>query len=87
MPSRRSCTCTTRRASCSATWCSAPAREGIVDIAVQGAKWCKAAEPIAAGTDFFYEYSPESYTGTELEFAVEVCNGVMEVFVPTPATR
>jgi 2-isopropylmalate synthase len=59
-------------------------REGIVEIAVQGARWCKAAEALVPGTDIFYEYSPESYTGTELEFAVEVCNRVMEVFVPTP---
>ncbi len=59
-------------------------REGIIEIAVQGAKWCKAAERTAPGVDFFYEYSPESYTGTELEFAVEVCNRVMDVFVPTP---
>jgi len=59
-------------------------KAGIIDIAVQGARWCKEAEALAPGTDFFYEYSPESYTGTELEFAVEVCNKVMEVFVPTP---
>ena len=59
-------------------------RQGIIDIAVQGAKWCVAAEGSVPGTEVFYEYSPESYTGTELEFAVEVCNAVMEVFVPTP---
>ena len=35
------------------------------------------------GTDVFYEYSPESYTGTELEFAVRVCNAVLDVFEPT----
>jgi len=62
-------------------------KQGIVDIALQGARWCKAAEPIAAGTEIFYEYSPESYTGTELEFALEVCNRVMEVFVPTPERK
>ncbi|HWR84773.1 MAG TPA: 2-isopropylmalate synthase [Rhodoglobus sp.] len=62
-------------------------KQGIIDIAVQGAKWCVAAEPTAAGTEIFYEYSPESYTGTELEFAAEVCNAVMEVFVPTPERK
>jgi 2-isopropylmalate synthase len=59
-------------------------KAGIIDIAVQGARWCKESEALAPGTDFYYEYSPESYTGTELEFAAEVCNRVMEVFVPTP---
>ncbi len=58
-------------------------RQGIIDIALEGARWCKAAEPIAAGTEIFYEYSPESYTGTELEFALDVCNQVLEVFEPT----
>jgi len=57
----------------------------IVDIAVQGARICKKYEEQLPGdTAIFYEYSPESYTGTELEFAVRVCNAVMEVFVPTP---
>jgi 2-isopropylmalate synthase len=59
-------------------------REGIIDIAVEGAKACVAHEKIARDTQIFYEYSPESYTGTELEFAAEICNRVMEVFVPTP---
>ncbi|MEB4616645.1 2-isopropylmalate synthase [Leucobacter sp. M11] len=62
-------------------------REGIKQIAVEGAKLCKAAEPIAAGTEIFYEYSPESYTGTELEYAAEVCNAVLEVFEPTPERK
>src|SRR5699024_7273593 len=60
----------------------------IVDIAVQGARICvKHEEQLRArhpGTEITYEYSPESYTGTELEFAARVCNAVMEVFVPTP---
>jgi 2-isopropylmalate synthase len=60
----------------------------IVDIAVQGARICRKYEEqlhhAHPGTDITYEYSPESYTGTELEFAVRVCNAVMEVFVPTP---
>lgn len=62
-------------------------KAGIIDIAVTGAKLCKAAEKLAPGTEIYYEYSPESYTGTELEFAAEVCNRVMEVFVPTPEKK
>ena len=45
-------------------------RDGIIDIATQGARLCpKYAEMITPDTEVFYEYSPESYTGTELEFA------------------
>ncbi|MBX3195060.1 MAG: 2-isopropylmalate synthase [Microbacteriaceae bacterium] len=62
-------------------------KQGIIDIAVQGAKWCTQYEETVPGTTVYYEYSPESYTGTELEFAVEVCNKVMEVFVPTPERK
>src|SRR4051794_11361733 len=60
--------------------------DGIVDIALEGARLCKklgeAAE--AEGTDVYFEYSPESYTGTELEFAARICNEVLEVFEPAP---
>ena len=59
-------------------------RQGVIDIALEGARLCKAAEAITPGTEIFYEYSPESYTGTELEFALEVCNQVIEIFEPTP---
>jgi 2-isopropylmalate synthase len=62
-------------------------KQGIVDIALEGARLCKAAESIAAGTEIFYEYSPESYTGTELEFALEVSNKVIEIFEPTPERK
>jgi 2-isopropylmalate synthase len=57
--------------------------DGIADIAVQGARLCKKFEESIPETTVFYEYSPESYTGTELEFAVRVCNEVLEVFEPT----
>ncbi len=57
--------------------------DGICDIAVQGARLCKKFEESIPETTVFYEYSPESYTGTELEFAVRVCNEVLEVFEPT----
>jgi len=62
-------------------------RQGVADIALQGARWCREAEALAPGTEIFYEYSPESYTGTELEFAVEVCNRVQEVLVPEPGRK
>jgi 2-isopropylmalate synthase len=58
-------------------------RQGIVDIALEGARLCKQYEATVPETAVFYEYSPESYTGTELEFAAEICNRVMEVLVPT----
>ncbi|ACU75871.1 2-isopropylmalate synthase [Catenulispora acidiphila DSM 44928] len=63
---------------------------GITQIAVNGAKLCQkfyeAMPPRADGTrtDIYFEYSPESYTGTELEYAVEVCDAVTEVWQPTP---
>jgi 2-isopropylmalate synthase len=57
--------------------------QGIVDIALEGARLCKAYEATIPETTVYYEYSPESFTGTELEFAVDVCNQVIEVFAPT----
>jgi 2-isopropylmalate synthase len=59
-------------------------KAGILEIALQGARWCTQYEATVPGTDVYYEYSPESYTGTELEYAVEVCNAVIEHFQPTP---
>jgi 2-isopropylmalate synthase len=58
-------------------------RQGIIDIALAGAHMCVEAESLVPGTEIFYEYSPESYTGTELEFALDICNRVIEVFRPT----
>ncbi len=59
--------------------------DGIADIAVQGARLCKKYEETIPETSVLYEYSPESYTGTELDFAVRVCNEVLAVFEPTAA--
>ncbi len=59
-------------------------QDGIVDIALQGARLCRKLEETVPETDVFYEYSPESYTGTELEFAVRICNEVIDVIDPTP---
>ena len=60
-------------------------RAGITDIATQGARLCqKYAEIHTPDTQVFYEYSPESYTGTELDYALEICAAVIEVVDPTP---
>jgi len=59
-------------------------RQGIVDIAVNAAQLCRKFESTLPGTDIRYEYSPESFTGTEPEFAVEICEAVMGVLEPTP---
>ncbi|GAB3967370.1 2-isopropylmalate synthase [Plantactinospora veratri] len=60
-------------------------RAGITDIATSGARLCQKYHEIhAPDTDVFYEYSPESYTGTELDYALEVCAAVIEVIDPTP---
>ncbi len=59
-------------------------REGIKEIALEGARLCRSFESMVPEAQVFYEYSPESYTGTELEYAVEVCNAVLEVLEPTP---
>jgi 2-isopropylmalate synthase len=59
-------------------------KQGIVDIALEGARLCREFEKRIPETQVYYEYSPESYTGTELEFAVDVCNQVLDIFEPTP---
>ncbi len=59
-------------------------RAGIVALAVEAARWCKELEATVPETEILYEYSPESFTGTEPEFAVEICEAVMEVLSPTP---
>ncbi|MDQ7877716.1 2-isopropylmalate synthase [Microbacterium sp. QXD-8] len=61
--------------------------QGIIDIALEGARLCREFEKRIPETQVFYEYSPESYTGTELEFAVDVCNQVIEIFEPTPERK
>jgi 2-isopropylmalate synthase len=59
-------------------------KQGIMDIALSGARKCRSMESLIPETDVFYEYSPESYTGTELEYAVEVCNAVIDIIDPKP---
>ncbi|KQQ00785.1 MULTISPECIES: 2-isopropylmalate synthase [unclassified Rathayibacter] len=62
-------------------------KQGIIDIALAGARKCREMESSVPGTSVYYEYSPESYTGTELEFAREICDRVVEVFEPTPERK
>ena len=59
-------------------------REAIKKIATDAARKCKSLEHLLGDAEVHYEYSPESYTGTELEYAAEVCNAVIEVIKPTP---
>jgi 2-isopropylmalate synthase len=59
-------------------------RPGIVDIAVNGAKLIRELARGMPETEVVYQYSPESFTGTELDFAIEICEAVMDVWQPTP---
>ncbi len=59
-------------------------KDGIKKIATDGAQLCLDLISEVPGTKVSFEYSPESYTGTELEFAVEVCNAVNAIWKPTP---
>jgi 2-isopropylmalate synthase len=60
-------------------------RDGVKDIAVRGARWCqKYVSELLPDTDVRWQYSPESFTGTELDYALEVCEAVMDVWEPTP---
>ncbi|HTY93187.1 MAG TPA: 2-isopropylmalate synthase [Steroidobacteraceae bacterium] len=58
-------------------------RAGIKDIAVRGAECVRREAERRPGTDWVFQYSPESFTGTELDYAVEVCDAVTQVWQPT----
>jgi len=58
-------------------------KEEIIEIAVSGAKLLQQISD-EMGTNFNFEYSPESFTGTEMDFALEICNAVIDVWKPTP---
>jgi 2-isopropylmalate synthase len=62
-------------------------KDGITAIAVEAAKLCRKLAEAMPETDIRFEYSPESYTGTELEYALEVCDAVNDVWQPTPDRR
>ena len=59
-------------------------KAGIIEIAVNGAKEVKKCAALQGETEWTFEYSPESFTGTEVDFAVEVCDAVNEVWQPSP---
>ena len=62
-------------------------KNGIKKIATDAAQYCLDQVATVPGTKISFEYSPESYTGTELEFAVEVCNAVNAIWKPTPTWK
>src|SRR5215468_73562 len=62
-------------------------KPGIVDIAVSGARLIRELAATMPETEVIYQYSPESFTGTELDFAVEICEAVMDVWRPTPEQK
>ncbi len=59
-------------------------RQGIIEIAVRGAQLVRDCAAKYPDTEWTFEYSPESFTGTELDFAVEICDAVTAVWQPTP---
>jgi len=59
-------------------------KAGIIEIAVNGAKEVQRCASLQLETEWIFQYSPESFTGTEVEFAVDVCDAVNEVWQPTP---
>jgi len=59
-------------------------QDGIIDVALQAARLCRKLEETIPDTAVYYEYSPESFTGTELDFAARICNEVAEVFDARP---
>ena len=58
-------------------------RREIIALAVRGAEWIRAEAERMVGTDILYQYSPESFTGTEQDFALEICEAVMDVWQPS----
>ena len=62
-------------------------KKGVVDIAVNAASLIKQLAAEQPETEWTFQYSPEIFTSTELDFAVEVCNAVLDVWQPTPANK
>jgi len=62
-------------------------RKGITEIATSAAKQVVALAAQAPETNFIFEYSPESFTGTELDFALEICEAVKDIVKPTPQKK
>jgi len=62
-------------------------RAGITDIAVRGATLIRQLAQRQPETEWIFQYSPESFTGTELDYAVEICDAVVDVWDPTPQRK
>jgi len=62
-------------------------KKGVKKIAVDGAAWCLSGAESVPEADIRFEYSPESFTGTELEYSVEVCEAVLDVWQATPERK
>lgn len=62
-------------------------KAGIKKIATDGAEYCLSKVDSVKGTTVYFEYSPESYTGTEVEYALEVCDAVTAIWKPTPSWK
>ena len=62
-------------------------KEGIKKIATDAAEYCLSLVDLVKGTQISFEYSPESYTGTELSYALEVCDAVNDIWRPTPSWK
>lgn len=62
-------------------------RAGIVDIAVQGASWVKERAARYPDVDWRFEYTPESFSSTEIDFSLDICEAVMDVWQPTPDNK
>jgi len=62
-------------------------KDGIKKIATDAAEYCLRKVDTVTGTQVFFEYSPESYTGTEVEYALEVCDAVTDIWKPTPSWK
>ena len=62
-------------------------REGVLALAVNGAKSVRECAARYPSTEWQFQYSPESFTGTELDYALEVCEAVNDVWQPTPGRK
>lgn len=62
-------------------------KDGVKNIAVQGTKWCKQLTETAPEVDWTYQYSPEVFSSTEIDFVKEVCDAVVDVWQPTPQKK
>lgn len=62
-------------------------KEGVKNIALQGTRWCKELTAQVPEVDWTFQYSPEVFSSTEVEFVKEVCDGVVDIWSPSPAKK